>query len=91
MGQIIGITGVIIIILIVVATISYRWYLKSKEKRTILKKWTMAYPQTTVVRQVDFLTIPACFQVPKFFSDLNSNCSNLLDIRNLQEQVKKLF
>ena len=50
MGQIIGITGVIIIILIVVATISYRWYLKSKEKRTILKKWTMAYPQTTVVR-----------------------------------------
>ena len=52
MGQIIGITGVIIMILIVVATISYRWYLKSKEKRTILKKWTMAYPQTTVVRQV---------------------------------------
>ena len=61
MGQIIGITGVIIIILIVVATISYRWYLKSKEKRTILKKWTMAYPQTTVVRQVHFLTFPSCF------------------------------
>ena len=26
-----------------------------------------------------------------FFSDLNYNCSNLLDMRNLQEQVKKRF
>ena len=26
-----------------------------------------------------------------FFSNLNSNCSNLLDMRNLQEQVKKAF
>ena len=26
-----------------------------------------------------------------FFSKLNSNCSNLLDLRNLQEQVKKAF
>ena len=26
-----------------------------------------------------------------FFSNLNSNCSNLLDMRNLQEQVKKHF
>ena len=25
------------------------------------------------------------------FSNLNSNCSNLLDMRNLQEQVKKAF
>ena len=33
-----------------------------------------------------FLTFP----VPKIFSNLNSNCSNLLDMRNLQEQVKKL-
>jgi hypothetical protein len=26
-----------------------------------------------------------------FFSNLNSNCSNLLDLRNLQEQVKKSY
>ena len=26
-----------------------------------------------------------------FFSNLNSNCSNILDLRNLQEQVKKAF
>ena len=31
-----------------------------------------------------FLTFPAC-------SNLNSNCSNSLDMRNLQEQVKKTF
>ena len=26
-----------------------------------------------------------------FFSNLNYNCSNILDMRNLQEQVKKAF
>jgi hypothetical protein len=34
-----------------------------------------------------FLTFPACFSIPIFFS--NSNCSDLLDMRKLQEQVKK--
>ena len=38
-----------------------------------------------------FLTFPACFSIPIIFSNLNSNCSNSLDIRNLQEQVKKAF
>ena len=38
-----------------------------------------------------FLTFPACFSIPNFFSNLNYNCSNLLDMRNLQEQVKKAF
>ena len=28
---------------------------------------------------------------PNNFSNLNSNCSNLLDMRNLQEQAKKAF
>ena len=27
----------------------------------------------------------------KYFSNLNVNCYNVLDLRNLQEQVKKLF
>ena len=29
--------------------------------------------------------------IPIFFSNLNSNCSNLWAMRNLQEQVKKTF
>ena len=36
-----------------------------------------------------FLSFPACFWIPIIFSNLNSNCSDLLDLRNLQEQVKK--
>jgi hypothetical protein len=38
-----------------------------------------------------FLTFPAYFYIPIIFSNLNSNCSNLLNLRNLQEQVKKTF
>ena len=41
--------------------------------------------------KIYFLTFPACFSIPIIFSNLNSNCSNLLDLRNLQEQVKKAF
>ena len=37
------------------------------------------------------LTFPACFSIPIFFSNLNYDCSILLDIKNLQEQVKKAF
>ena len=39
----------------------------------------------------NFLIFPAGFSIPIFFSNLNSNCSDLLDMRNLQEQVKKAF
>ena len=38
-----------------------------------------------------FLTFPACFSIPIFFSNLNFNCSNLSSLRNLQGQVKKAF
>ena len=38
-----------------------------------------------------FLTFPACFSIPKFVSNLNYDCSNFLDVRNLQKQVKKAF
>ena len=37
------------------------------------------------------LTFPVCFWIPINFSNLNSNCSNLSDMRNLREQVKKVF
>ena len=40
---------------------------------------------------LSFLTFPACFSIPIMFSNLNYNCSNLLTMRNLQEQVKKAF
>ena len=40
---------------------------------------------------VFFLTFSACFSIPKFFSNLNLNCSNLSSLRNFQEQVKKAF
>jgi hypothetical protein len=36
-----------------------------------------------------FSNFSCMFLYPKVFSRLNSNCSNLLDMRNLQEQVKK--
>ena len=43
------------------------------------------------VHNMYFLTFPADFLIPIIFSNLNSNCSDLLDLRNLQEQVKKAF
>ena len=41
-------------------------------------------------KNVTFLTFPACLKIP-IFSNFNSNCFSLLDMRNLQEQVKKAF
>ena len=38
-----------------------------------------------------FLTFLECFEIPIIFSNLNYNCSNLSDMRNLQEQVKMVF
>ena len=38
--------------------------------------------------EIFFLTFPACFLIPIFFSNLKSN---LLDMRNFPEQVEKLF
>ena len=52
-------------------------------KETIRKK------RTKVEIKVNILTFPACFRTPMIFSNLNPNCSNLLDMRNLEKQVKK--
>jgi hypothetical protein len=38
-----------------------------------------------------FLNFSCMFLNPNHFSNLNSNCSNILEMRNLQEQVKKAF
>ena len=40
-------------------------------------------------RKKYFLTFPACFSIPIFFSNLNSNCSNLLDWEISRNKLKK--
>ena len=42
-------------------------------------------------RVSQFSNFSCMFLNPNIFSNMNSNCSNLLDMRNLQEQVKKAF
>ena len=59
----------------------YSIFEKSSSKNWIFKS----------ISELIFPTFPACFCIPIFFSNLNYNCSNLLDLRNLQEQVKKEF
>ena len=39
----------------------------------------------------NFPNFSCMFLNPNFFSNLNSNCSNLLDMKNFQKQVKKAF
>ena len=38
-----------------------------------------------------FLTFPADFWIPTFFYNSYFNWSNMIDLRNLQEQIKKSF
>ena len=40
-------------------------------------------------RHITFLFFPLGFEIPIIFYSLNSNCSAVLDLRNLQAQVKK--
>ena len=42
-------------------------------------------------RKYNLFTFPAHYYTPKNFSSANSNCFNLLDMRNCQEQVEKAF
>ena len=59
----------------------FRWHCDSSTTKT---SW---YSR----KNIYFLTFPAYFSIPIILANLNYNCSNLLDIRNLQEQVKKAF
>ena len=48
--------------------------------------------QKKILKYIFFLTFPIGLSIPIiFFFNLNSNCSDVLDLRNLQEQVKKAF
>ena len=49
---------------------------------------TMPYD---IIWQIIFSNFSCMFLNPNNFSNLNYNCSNHLDMRNLQEQVKKAF
>ena len=42
-------------------------------------------------REMTFSSFSCMFLNPNNFSNLNSNCSDLLDLTNIQEQVKKVF
>ena len=42
-------------------------------------------------KKLVFSNFSCMFLNPNIFSNLDYNCSNLLDLRNLQEQVKKAF
>ena len=48
-----------------------------------LREKQLPVPQSLKYNQI-FLTFPACFLIPIIFSNLNYNCSNLLDLRTLQ-------
>ena len=66
----------------------YRSYTSRLKLRNTFKRlfWT-----DTLTVKYFFLTFPACFYIPIFFSSLSCNCSNLFDERNLQGQFKKAF
>ena len=77
-----------------VALLLMKWFFKPKTflKQFFFWKCTMSDCHHSYSQKINiFLNFPACFWVPIFFSNLNHNCSNLLDMRNLQEQVKKAF
>ena len=59
--------------------------------RSLQKQLASNLRWSTPNKEHFFLTFPACFSIPIIFSNLNSNCSNLLHMRNLQEQVKRAF
>ena len=65
---------------------------KEHERKIVVKLPLYPLSLKQVLKMYNnFLTFPACFWIPIIFSTLNFNCSNLFDMRNLQEQVKKAF
>ena len=69
--------------------VDYCWFGKPEE---IMCFSTAAPTFRFCSTHIDFSNFSCMFLNPNiFFSNLNSNCSNLSDMRNLQEQVKKAF
>ena len=49
------------------------------------------YKSSNSVKEMSFSNFSCMCLNLNIFSNLGSNCSNLLDLRNLQEQVRKAF
>ena len=71
--------------------VKIKWKMTLDTNKLRQKSPESSVTATILLRFISFLTFPACFPIPIIFSNLNYNCSNLLDKRNLQEQVIKAF
>ena len=60
-------------------------------KKECIEVKTQSWETELLPRQFIFSNFSCMFLNPNNFSNLNLNCSNLLNLRNLQEQVKKTF
>ena len=49
----------------------------------------LTFDERDIVEGIYFFQLSCMFLNPYYFSNLNSNCSNVINMRNLQEQVKK--
>ena len=61
---------------------------QTKTRLNVIQVWFFF---KKLLEKIAFLTFPACFYIPIIFSNMNYNCSDLLDLRNIQEKVKKAF
>ena len=64
----------------------YNWQKEKNHYMLFFMRETFFFCQA---RKWHFSNFSCMFLNPNIFSNLNSNCANLSDIRNLQEQVKK--
>ena len=73
--------------------LNYKWLLTGwcTCKLLLLTFEAMATLPIFLQYHSSFSNFSCMFLNPNIFSNLDSNCSNLLDMRNLQEQVKKAF
>ena len=69
-------------------------YVVMEWPQTCVLNWTLYKKNASAIFQCKkrtFLNFPAYFYFSIFFSNLNLNCSNLQDMGNFLEQVKKTF
>ena len=67
---------------------TWKMHPSAARNKQLLKKWKS---QLKVINDSNILIFPIDFCIPIIFFNFSLNCSNVLDLRNLQEQVKKAF
>ena len=74
------------------------WYRGPKDNRGLLASFSTVFSAQCLTIWLSLVTYFSIFfsiflnpNIHIYFSNLIYNCSNLLDMRNLQEQVKKAF